>query len=72
MSTQLVAIFGFLCFALLILFIGWGALVVSSREEQDQQRWIETMAAVGQQEWPTAKSTYPASDDANRNEADNE
>lgn len=64
-STHLVAIFAVLGLALVVLFIGWGALVVSGREEEDQQRWIGTMAAVGRQEWPageaSAKCDYPAS-----------
>jgi len=62
--TQVFAIVAVLCLALLVLFIGWGALVVSSQEEEDQQRWIGTMAAVGRQEWPaaaSAKGDYPAS-----------
>ena len=45
MSTQLVAIFAVLGLALVILFLGWGALVVSSREEADRAAWVETMAA---------------------------
>lgn len=63
-STQLIAIFAVLGLALLILFVGWGALAVSGQEEEDQQRWLSTMAAIGRQEWPaaaSAKGDYPAS-----------
>ena len=59
-STQVVAICAVLGLALLILMIGWGALAVSQREEEDQQRWIETMAAAGWQEWPSANGDYLA------------
>jgi len=44
-STHLVALLAVLGLALLVLGLGWSALVVSSREEADQARWIETMAA---------------------------
>ena len=50
MSTQPIAICVVLGLALWILFLGWGALAVSQREEQDQRRWIETMMAVGWQD----------------------
>ena len=58
MSTQPIAILITLGFGLIFLFIVWSALAVSSREEEDQQRWLDTMAAIGRQEWP-APSTYP-------------
>lgn len=47
MSTQLIAIMVVLGLALFVLFVGWGALAVSGREEEEQQRWMATMAAVG-------------------------
>lgn len=63
MSTQLVAIFVVLGLALLALVIGWSALAVSQREEQELRRWIETMRAVGWQEWPAStKGDYSADD----------
>jgi hypothetical protein len=52
MNAHLMAVDAVLGLALLVLGICWGALVVSSREEADQQRWIETMAAMGWQDWP--------------------
>lgn len=63
MSTQPIVIMLVLGLALFVLFVGWGALVVSGQEEEDQQRWIETMAAAGRQEWPaeaTANCDYLA------------
>lgn len=63
MSTQLVAIMAVLGLALVFLLVAWSALVVSGREEEEQQQWIETMAAVGRQEWPSAKGDYPADND---------
>ena len=62
MSTQLVAILAVLGLALLILFLGWGALVVSQREERDQAGWIETMAAAGRA-GASAKGDYVAGSD---------
>lgn len=56
MSTQPIAILITLGFGLIFLFIVWSALAVSSREEEDQQRWLDTMAAIGRQEWPDATS----------------
>jgi hypothetical protein len=68
-STQPIAICVVLGLALLILFVGWSALAVSQREEREQQQWIETMAAIGQQQWPqedpSAKGDYPADEDNN-------
>lgn len=56
MSTQLVAIFVVLGGGLLFLVFAWYALAVSGREERDQQGWLETMAAMGWQEWPAEAS----------------
>ena len=62
MSTHLIAIFAVLGLALLILFFGWSALAVSQREAQDQQRWIETMTAMGWQDWPAGEDGQAESD----------
>jgi len=66
--TQVFAIVAVLCLALVVLFIGWGALAVSSQEEEDQRRWVETMAAAGWQDWPageaSANGDYAAGSDA--------
>ena len=69
MNTQLIAIFAILGLGVFFMLVAWSALAVSQREEREQQRWIETMAAVGQQEWPheapSAKGDYPADEDNN-------
>lgn len=71
MSTQLLAIFAVLGLALLILLVGWSALAVSEREEEEQQRWIEKMRTLGL--WPpSANWDYPADgpDTSNGSESD--
>ena len=50
MSTHLAAILAILGLALFLLILGWSALAVSQRDAQDQQRWIETMTAMGERE----------------------
>jgi hypothetical protein len=70
MSTQLVAILLVLAMALLLLFLWvWSVCAVSGREEDEQQRWLEIMAALAPIASPPAlnehseKGTDDASND---------